>query len=111
MMGSGRVARVRVVTIIASAEFEVGIEEILGDLGATGYTVVSRVAGRGRHGVREPGLLETGNVRIETLVNEESAGRILRRLADEYGAMNVIAFSYAADAVPAGRFDPPSNEP
>jgi hypothetical protein len=97
-------AKARVVTIIAPSEFEARIEQFLRRTGATGYTVAI-VSGHGAHGGRTPGVLDAGNVRIETIVSTEIASHVLEHVVQFYGDLDVIAFAADVDAVPAGHFN------
>ncbi|MGD0675583.1 MAG: transcriptional regulator [Polyangiaceae bacterium] len=97
-------AKVKLVTIVAGSELEPRLEAELKHHGAVGYTS-TRVEGRGVHGVRKEGILDTGNVRIESLVSPEIAHKLLQRLAREYADWPFIAFAQDVEAVPRERFE------
>lgn len=96
-------ARVKLVTIIASAELEDRLEKDLHELGASGYTIC-RVNGCGKHGVQKRGIFEIGNVRVEAVVSETVAEALLDRVARaaKWGA--IVAFAQDVDAVPREHF-------
>jgi nitrogen regulatory protein P-II 2 len=71
----------KLVTIITEAVLEPHLLRELTEIGARGYTTTS-VHGEGSRGVRA-GVAE-GNVKIETVVGEEVADRILQHVADRY---------------------------
>jgi nitrogen regulatory protein PII len=96
-------ARVTLVTVIAPSELADRIQELVRQLGATGYTVAN-VNGFGRHGPRRNAILDAGNVRLEAIVTSDIATRILLHVDTEYAEMPIIAFSSDVDAVPRGRF-------
>jgi nitrogen regulatory protein PII len=97
------VARMKLITIIATSELLDRCERNLRRLGASGYTV-SKVDGRGRHGPRTRGMFDVGNVRIETLVPPEIAQAILAHLAKEAETTELIAFAQDVEAVPGKHF-------
>jgi nitrogen regulatory protein PII len=97
-------ARVTLVTVIAPSELAGRVEELVRDLGATGYTVAN-VNGFGQHGFRRHALLDAGNVRLEAIVTSEIATRILIHVDTEYTGMPIIAFASDVDAVPRGHFE------
>ena len=103
-MGTGfETAKVKLLTIVAGSELEQRLERELKADGIVAYTL-TRVEGRGLHGIRREGFLDTGNVRIEMLVGAPLAQKILERVANEYRDWPVIAFTHDAEAVPRERF-------
>ncbi len=98
-----KTARVKVVTLIATVELRDRLQKDLEKLGAPGYTTAS-VDGRGRHGPRLRGLLDLANVRIEAVVLEPLARKILEHIDREYRDFEVLAFVYDAEGVPTDHF-------
>jgi nitrogen regulatory protein P-II 2 len=84
----------KLVTIIAEAVLEDRLLDDVKRLGATGYTL-TEVRGEGSRGIRATEF-EGCNLRIEVLVSEATAGRILECLADEYFALYAVV-AYVAD--------------
>jgi nitrogen regulatory protein PII len=74
----------RKVTIVAEALLEDRIVRELRGLGARGFTIAD-VRGQGSRGVRA-GDWEGRNVRIETIVSDEVAERVLEHVATQYFA-------------------------
>lgn len=72
----------RLVTVIAADDLEPALVAALKGLGATGYTVVP-ARGEGHHGMRTSGL-EGGNIRIEVIVDPETADRIVTQLHQRF---------------------------
>jgi len=70
------------VTIIAEAVLRERLIQDVLDAGATGYTC-SQVEGEGSRHIRS-GDLPGENVRLETIVNDAVADRLLARLSSEY---------------------------
>ena len=96
-------AKIRVVTIVATAELQERLEGDLMAMGGTGLTV-GRVDGRGSHGVRRAGLFDRANVRIETLVSTELATRVLERIMTHYKGQEILAYAHDVEAVPKEHF-------
>jgi nitrogen regulatory protein PII len=96
-------ARVTLVTVIAPSELAVRVEDLVRQLGATGYTVAN-VNGFGQHGRRRNAILDAGNVRLETIVTNDIAMQILLHVETEYAEMPIIAFASDVDAVPRKHF-------
>ena len=74
--------RLKKVTVVAERLLREAIVKLLNEEGSTGHTLTA-VEGEGSRGVHASDW-EGRNVQIETIVSEESADRILARLADEY---------------------------
>jgi nitrogen regulatory protein P-II 2 len=72
----------KLVTIVAEEILAERLPAELLALGATGWTL-TEVRGEGSRGMRA-GVLPGANVRLETVVADEVADRILARLASEY---------------------------
>ena len=96
----------KLVTIIGEALLEDRLVQELRGLGATGYTV-TRASGRGTRGVRASEW-EGQNVRIETLVGEDVADRVLSHLANHYFELYaVIAYVQTVDVVRGDKYRAP----
>lgn len=78
-----RTVAVKLVTIVAESVLEDHLIKDIKQLGARGYTL-TEVQGEGAHGIRESGLAEGRNIRIETLVSAETADQIMARLVEHY---------------------------
>lgn len=72
----------KLVTIIAEAVLETQLVREVRDLGARGHTI-TKTHGEGSRGVRASEW-EGGNVKIETLVGDAVAERIVRHVAENY---------------------------
>mgnify|MGYP003502386192 CR=1 FL=1 len=71
----------KLVTIVAESLLEKRLVEEVKRLGAKGYITPAR--GEGSRGIRSVDW-EGQNIRLETIVSEEVALRILQRLQEEY---------------------------
>ena len=78
----------KLLTIIAEALLEDTLVREIKQLGARGYTV-SSVRGEGTRGVRASEW-EGYNVKIETLVSDETANRILEHLVANYFTLYAV---------------------
>jgi nitrogen regulatory protein P-II 2 len=96
-------AKVTLVTVIATFELEDRFVEDLKALGVKGY-VLGRVQGRGLHGARMAGLVDSADMRIEMLVSPTLAKRVLRRVVERYADLPILAFTQEVEAVPAEQF-------
>jgi hypothetical protein len=96
-------AKVKLVTIIASFQLGDRIASDLRALGVSGYTR-SKADGWGRHGTREYGIIDSANVRIDSLVSSELALRILHAVVANFANQAVVAFAQDVEAVPSGHF-------
>jgi nitrogen regulatory protein PII len=96
-------AKIRVVTIVATAELQERLEKDLVALGARGLTI-GKVDGRGSHGIRRAGILDRANVRIETLVTGAVAEKILECVVKGYDGQEIVAYAHDVEAVPKKRF-------
>lgn len=74
--------RLKLVTIVAEAVLEERLVDDLRRLGAKGYTVTD-ARGEGSRGLRTMDW-EGKNIRLETIVSEEVAERILAHLQEAY---------------------------
>ena len=72
----------KLVTIVAESLLEKRLVEEVKRLGAKGYTITP-ARGEGSRGIRRVDW-EGQNIRLETIVSEEVALRILQRLQEEY---------------------------
>ena len=72
----------KLVTIVAESLLEKRLVEEVKRLGAKGYTITP-ARGEGSRGIRSVDW-EGQNIRLETIVSEEVALRILQRLQEEY---------------------------
>jgi nitrogen regulatory protein PII len=96
-------ARLKLVTIVAEPILEERLVEELHRLGARGHTITAaRGAGtRGLHAADPPGE----SVRIEVLVGDEVAGRILDHVAGHYfNQYSLVAFVHDVEVVRAGKY-------
>jgi hypothetical protein len=97
-------ASAKLVTIIASSELQDRLIDDLRSAGATGYTI-SRASGGGLHGPRTRGMLDMGNVRIETIAPHDVAARVLDRVVRNYEGLSLVAYTHDVEAVPRERFE------
>jgi nitrogen regulatory protein PII len=95
--------RVKLITIIAAAEFEERLAQDLIRLGAGGYTT-SLVDGRGKSGQRIRSFFKISNVRMETIVPSEKAEGILAHFSQVAETLDLVAFSQDVDAIPRKHF-------
>ena len=72
----------KLVTIVAESLLEKRLVEEVKRLGAKGYTITP-ARGEGSRGIRSVDW-EGQNIRLETIVSEEEALRMLQRLQEEY---------------------------
>lgn len=99
-------ARLRLVTIIGEAVLERRLLADLPRLGASGWSI-GRVQGQGSRGVRSTGW-EGPNLRLEAVVSDEVAERILEHLAAEYfDHFALIAFVGDVDVVRGEKYVSP----
>lgn len=86
------------VTIVAEPVLEPRLLKELKELGATGWTIVDG-RGEGSRGMRASEL-PGANVRVETIVTDEVAGRIIAHVAERYFPhYAVIAYVTAVEVV------------
>ena len=97
------IARLKLVTILASFELGSRIATDLRALGVSGYTK-TKADGWGVHGSRQFGIVDGANVRFETLVNAELGQKILKTIAANFSGQAVVAFTCDVDAVPSHHF-------
>jgi len=74
--------RLKLVTIVAESLLEKRLVEEIKRLGARGYTITP-ARGEGSRGIRSVDW-EGQNIRLETIVSEEVALKILQKLQEEY---------------------------
>ncbi len=96
-------AKIRVVTIVATAELQERLESDLLAIGVSGMSI-GKVDGRGSHGVRRAGLFDRANVRVETLVSAAVADKILKLVVTHYAGLEILAYVHDVEAVPKERF-------
>ncbi len=90
-------------TIIAEEALSVTIEKEIQQLGAKGYTS-SNVSGKGLSGVRD-NQWEGENIKIETVVSEDSCKKILKHLEEKYfDRYALIAFYHPVQVVRTNHF-------
>ncbi len=95
---------VKLITIICASELEDHLAEDLRALGhVSGYTI-TKAAGRGLHGPRTLGFIDSGNVRIEILLRKEKAEALLKMLASKHGDDALTAFVQDVEAFPPRHF-------
>jgi nitrogen regulatory protein P-II 2 len=93
----------RLITIVAEEVLESHLVRELENAGATGWTV-TQAHGRGSRGMRARSSDGT-NIRIETIVNDEVADRILERLAEHwFPHYAVVAWVEAVQVVRGDKF-------
>jgi nitrogen regulatory protein PII len=98
-----KTVRLRKVTIVAEAFLEERLLRAVRERGARGFTV-GEARGEGSRGVRASDW-EGKNVRIETLVSEEAAGRILEHVAQAYFPhFAVVAWVEAVEVVRGDKY-------
>lgn len=91
------------VTIVAESVVAEKIQEDVLRLGAKGYTT-THAEGRGSRGVRASEW-EGHNVKLESIVTEEVAGKILRHVADTYFEhFAVIAYMMDVEVIRAKKY-------
>jgi hypothetical protein len=96
-------ARLKVVTITAAAELQERVEKDLWGLGVREMSVgkVDAIAG---HGHRRASFLDSGNLRIEMLVDATIASKILERIVKSYDGQDITAYAADVEAVPKAHF-------
>ena len=99
-------APVKLVTIVAEAVLRERLAELVHAAGATGYTITG-ATGRGSRGLRSTTVLDSENVRLETLVSETIANKLIETLAREYFPhYAVVAWVADVDVAREGKFRP-----
>lgn len=90
-------------TIIAEEALAPSIEKEIVEMGAKGYTA-SNVSGKGLDGLRD-NQWEGENIKIETIVSEESCKKILGHLQRKYfDRYAMIAFYHPVSVVRTNHF-------
>jgi nitrogen regulatory protein PII len=90
-------------TIIAEEALAPSIEKEIAEMGARGYTS-SSVSGKGLHDVRD-NQWEGENIKIETIVSDESCKQILGHLQRKYfDRFAMIAFYHPVNVVRTNHF-------
>ena len=103
MSGNIEIAKLKLVTILASLALGSRIASDLRALGVSGYTK-TKADGWGMHGSRQFGIVDGANVRFETLVGAELGQKILHTVAANFSGQAAVAFSCDVDAVPSHHF-------
>jgi len=99
-------APVKLVTIVAEAVLRERLVELVDASGATGYTITG-ATGRGSRGLRSTTVLDSENMRLETLVSENIASRIIDTLAGDYFPhYAVVVWVADVEVVRGGKFGP-----
>jgi nitrogen regulatory protein PII len=73
----------KLVTIVGEALAKAPLKQLLGEVGAHGYTVFA-VEGAGAQGARVADIEEFGNIQIEVIVPPVVADRLLERLQQDF---------------------------
>ncbi len=90
-------------TIIAEEVLAASIEKEILEMGAKGYTS-SAVSGKGLHGLRD-NQWEGENIKIETIVSDDSCKKILGHLQHKYfDRYAMIAFYHPVNVVRTNHF-------
>jgi nitrogen regulatory protein PII len=90
-------------TIIAEEALATTIEKELVSMGAKGYTS-SSVSGKGIEGIRD-NQWEGENIKIETIVSEETCKKILNHLEQKYfDRYAMIAFYHPVQVIRTNHF-------
>lgn len=101
-------AHARLVTIVAEAVLQDRLTRLVREAGASGYTL-SACAGEGSRGLRSTTPGSGQNVRIEAIVADAAARRILSHLAEEYFPnYAVIAWLTDVEVVRSDKFGGPA---
>lgn len=99
------IAKARLVTIVLPAASSERLTQDLKALGVSGYTSM-HVNGFGIRGARTYGLTDSGNIRLETIVDSHLYTRIFEHLTAHYSSVAFVAHSHEVDAIPAEHFQP-----
>lgn len=103
-----RMVPLKLVTIVAEAVLEGRLAADVLACGASGYTV-SDAQGEGGRGLRSAGI-GGQNVRLETVVPEEVARRIMLRLSEAYFPhYAIVAWMTTVEVVREERYTRPSD--
>ncbi len=95
--------KVKLVTIIVPYLLEDRVAKELIELGATGYSS-TKINGHGSHGPRKYSFVEGSNIKLEVLVHDELALKILTNLATRYSRDAIVAYALDVEAIPQGHF-------
>lgn len=89
-------------TIIADDSLKSALEDEITSSGATGFTT-SPVEGKGKTGVRND--VWSGNVKIETIIDEKILDSITQKLKQHYfDKYSIIAYWHSVSVVRASHF-------
>lgn len=96
----------KLVTIVTEAAAERGLIEDLRALGASGWTILE-ARGAGERGERPGDWTESRNVRIETLCDADTAGKLLDHLRVHwYAHFAMVAWAVDVEVVRPEKFGP-----
>ena len=97
-------ARAKLVTIVAEAVLAERLTQLVGEAGASGYTL-SPARGAGSRGLRSTTVLDGDNVRLEVLLAERAASRLLDLLArDFFSHYALVAWTADVDVLRGEKF-------
>lgn len=95
---------VKLVTIVAEGVLRERLLKDLSRLGAKGYTL-TQVEGHGTRGISSSSWTEESQIKVETLVADEVADRVVEHLAQHYfHDYGVVAYVVEAQVLRAGKF-------
>lgn len=96
----------KLLTVVAEAVLRERLTAAILEAGASGFTIVDAV-GQGSRGLRSTTVLDGQNIRIEAIVNDGAAERLLGLLERDYFPHYAVV-AWAADVfvVRANKFDP-----
>ena len=97
--------RRKLVTIITEAVLESELLDVLGTLGASGYTITN-ARGRGSRGIRDAGWTSSSNIRIEVICSEELAATITGYLHENfYNDYAMVVYESDVNVLREGKFN------
>lgn len=73
----------KLITIVTEAVLEVELQELLKDLGASGFTITN-ARGSGSRGIRDAGWQSSSNIRVEVVCSDDIAEQIAARVRQRY---------------------------
>ena len=96
--------RCKLVTIITEAALESELLDVLGALGASGYTI-SDARGIGSRGIRDAGWTNSSNIRIEVVCSKELAKTLSDYLYENfYNNYAMIVYESDVTVLREGKF-------
>lgn len=94
----------KLVTIVCEALARIPVVELLGQIGAHGYTLFP-VEGVGAQGSRVADIEEFGNIQIEVVLPPDPALQLLARLEQDFFArFAMIAYSTDIEVIRSAKF-------